>query len=168
MYDFISDHGTAEENELTDILNRLANENEFCAYYQYTTKIICEHYSGKIDDTSHLLEIRLFSGNTEIRAVRTVMGKPFIWRKIDDDKFKEALTNTGESFDERTYSEIQYLDIDSTKSNGKNYCFTGGGSYTLPIENAERIEVKHYGVYDENGLFMLVDFRIVRILAKGE
>lgn len=167
MYDFIAEHGTAAENEISECLNSLTDGGDCCAYCQYTTGIFCDKYGGKINDTEHLLEIRLFDLTSEIRAVRSVIGKPFIWRKIDDDKFKESLKGTGESFEERTYSEKQYLDIDLTKSSGKNYRFIGGGSYTLPIENAEKIEITHYGVYDENGLFTLADFRIVRILAKG-
>ena len=100
--------------------------------------------------------------------MRSGIGKPFIWRAISDEKFKERLSSADESFEERTYSEKQYLDIDTTKSSGKNYRFIGGGSYTLYVENAERIELLHYGDYDENGIFTLLDFRIVRILAKGE
>lgn len=168
MYDFIAEHGTANENEISDRLNSLIDGGDFCAYCQYTTGITCEQYDGKIDNIAHLLEIRLFNLASEIRAVRSVIGDPFIWRKIDDEKFKEKLSGTEEDFCERTYSEIQYLDIDATKSNGRNYRFIGGGGYTLPIENAEKLEIMHYGIYDENGLFMLSDFRIVRILAKGE
>lgn len=168
MYDFISEHGTIPENELSDHLYSKTGGGNFTAYCQYTTGIICEPYNGTIDNTAHLLEIRLFDLTKEIRAVRTGIGKDFIWRIIDDEKFKAELLSGEESFDERTYTEVQFLDIDSTKTNGKNYCFIGGGSYTLPIENAEKIEIRSYGVYDENGIFGLVDFRIVRILAKGE
>lgn len=167
MYDFIAEHGTAAENEISERLSSLIDGGDYFAYCQYTTEISCDKYDGKINDTEHLLEIRLFDLTSEIRAVRSSIGKPFIWRKIDDDKFKEALTASGKSFEDMTYSEKQYLDI--AKSSGKNYRFIGGGSYTLPIENAEKIEITHYGFYDdENGLFTLADFRIVRILAKGE
>lgn len=165
MYDFICGHGTIDENELTALLNSMA-ESDHIAYRQYAKGIFCEPYNGKIDDIVHLLEIRLFNLTGEIRAVRSAIGKPFIWRKIDDEKFKGNLKD--ESFDERTVTEKQYLDIDSVRSSGKEYRFIGGGSYTLPIENAERIEVRSYGVYDVNGIFNPVDFRIVRILAKGE
>lgn len=168
MYDFIVRNGNANENDILEILNSLLAGREVCAYYQYTTGISCEEYKGEIEDIAHLLEVRLFNPKSEIRAVRTGVGKSFIWREIDDKKFKETLNLAGESFEERTYREMQYLDIDTTKSSGKDYCFIGGGNYTLPIENAEKIELLHYGNYDENGLFMLLDFRIVRILAKGE
>ena len=91
---------------------------------------------------------------------------PFTWRIIDDSRFREALSGD-ETFEDRTYTEQQYLDIDSTKSFGRNYTATGGGHYTLPVENAEKLEIRNC-VYDDNGILKIVDFRIVRILAKGE
>lgn len=169
MHDFISEHGKVFEAELAELLVSKAGSGEFFAYCQYTTAITCEKFNGAIDNAAALLEIRLFNAVCEIRAVRSVIGKPFIWRIIDDEKFKAALAEKGmETFDERIYTEKQYLDIDSTKTNGRNYQAIGGGKYTLPIENAEKIEIRNYGVYDDNGIFGLVDFRIVRILAKGE
>lgn len=165
MYDFICEYGTVDENELTALLNSMA-DSDHIAYRQYAAGIFCEPYNGEIDDVAHLLEIRLFNLTGEIRAVRSLIGKPFIWRKIDDEKFRGDLKD--DSFDERTVTEKHYLDIDSVRSSGKEYRFIGGGSYTLPIENAERIEVRSYCVYDDNGIFNPVDFRIVRILAKGE
>jgi len=36
------------------------------------------------------------------------------------------------------------------------------------VENAEKLEIRNYCVYDDNGILKIVDFRIVRILAKGE
>lgn len=168
MYDFIAGYGTVNESDIPELFNSRLNGREVYAYCQYTTGISCTTYDGVIDDIAHLLEVRLFDLTSEIRAVRYGVGKPFIWREIDDEKFKERLSSADESFEERTYSEKQYLDIDTTKSSGKNYRFIGGGSYTLPIENAEKIELMHYGNYDENGIFTLLDFRIVRILAEGE
>ena len=165
MYDFICEHGTVDEKELQNLLN-LMSENDHIAYRQYATGIFCEPYNGEIFDAANLLEIRLFNSSGEIRAVRSVIGKPFVWRKIDDEKFKGALQ--GESFDERTVTETHYLDIDSTKTSGTEYHFIGGGSYTLPIENAEKIKIRGYSIYDNNGIFKIVDFRIVRIMAKGE
>lgn len=168
MYDFIAEKGTASESDIPELFRSLLNGRDFFVYCQYTTGIACKKYDGAIDDIAHLLEARLFNDSSEIRAVRSGIGKPFIWREIDDGKFKEKLDSSNENFGDRTYSEKQYLDIDATKSNGKSYRFIGGGSYTLPVENAERIELLHYGDYDENGIFTLRDFRIVRILKKGE
>lgn len=166
MYDFISEHGTVSEAELSELLNSKAGGGELFAYCQYTTAITCERYGGTVGDVSHLLELRLFDSERELRAVRSVIGKPFIWRIIDDGKFRAELN--GETFEERTFTEQHYLDIDSTGTDGRRYFSIGGGEYTLPIENAEKLEIRNYGVYDENGIFGLVDFRIIRILAKGE
>ncbi len=168
MYDFIAGYGTADESDIPELFRSLLNGREVFAYCQYTTGIVCEEYDGAIDDIAHLLEVRLFDPSSEIKAVRSGIGKPFVWREINDGKFEEKLKSSDEKFEDRTYSEKQYLDIDATRSSGKNYRFIGGGSYTLPVENAERIELLHYGDYDENGIFTLLDFRIVRILTKGE
>lgn len=40
------------------------------SYRQYTTGIFCDEFSGTVDDAVHLLEIRLFNENAEIRASR--------------------------------------------------------------------------------------------------
>lgn len=166
MYDFISEYGKVSEVGLADLLASKTNGREFFVYCQYTTAITCEKNNGAISDTAHLLELRLFDSERELKAVRSVIGKTFIWRIIDDEKFRAELK--GETFEERTFTERHYLDIDSTKTDGRRYFSIGGGEYTLPIENAEKLEIRNYGVYDENGIFGLVDFRIVRILAKGE
>ena len=165
MYDFICEHGRTDESGLEALLNSKA-AGDMISYRQYTTGIICEPYNGNTGDVSHLLEIRLFNRDMELRASRPEIGMPFIWRIIDDNKFKDTLN--GETFEERTYTEQQYLDIDSTKTNGRTYTATGGGSYILPIDNAEKLEIRSYCIYDDNGILKIVDFRIVRILAKGE
>ena len=146
MYDFICENGRVEESGLDAFLNSKA-QSGMISYRQYTTGIFCDGFSGTVDDAAHLLEIRLFNENAEIRASRPEIGMPFTWRIID---------------------EQQYLDIDSTKSFGRNYTATGGGHYTLPVENAEKLEIRNYCVYDDNGILKIVDLRIVRILAKGE
>lgn len=158
MYDFICENGRVEDSGLDAFLNSKA-QSGMISYRQYTTGIFCDEFSGTVDDAVHLLEIRLFNENAEIRASRPEIGIPFTWRIIDDSKFREALSGD-ETFEDRTYTEQQYLDIDSTKSSG--------GHYTLPVENAEKLEIRNYCVYDDNGILKIVDFRIVRILAKGE
>ena len=163
MYDFICENGRVEESGLDAFLNSKA-QSGMISYRQYTTRIFCDEFSGTVDDAVHLLEIRLFNENAEIRASRPEIGMPFTWRI---SRFREALSGD-ETFEDRTYTEQQYLDIDSTKSFGRNYTATGGGRYTLPVENAEKLEIRNYCIYDDNGILKIVDFRIVRILAKGE
>lgn len=166
MYDFICENGRVEDSGLEALLNSKA-QSGMISYRQYTTGIFCDGFSSTVDDAAHLLEIRLFNENAEIRASRPEIGMPFTWRIIDDSRFREALSGD-ETFEDRTYTEQQYLDIDSTKSFGRNYTATGGGHYTLPVENAEKLEIRNYCIYDDNGILKIVDFRIVRILAKGE
>ena len=158
MYDFICENGRVEDSGLEALLNSKA-QSGMISYRQYTTRIFCDEFSGTVDDAVHLLEIRLFNENAEIRASRPEIGMPFTWRIIDDSRFREALSGD-ETFED--------LDIDSTKSFGRNYTATGGGHYTLPVENAEKLEIRNYCVYDDNGILKIVDLRIVRILAKGE
>ena len=157
MYDFICENGRVGESGLEALLNSKAQSGG----------IFCDGFSGTVDDAARLLEIRLFNKNAEIRAFRPELGMLFTWRIIDDSRFREALSGD-ETFEDRTYTEQQYLDIDSTKSYGRNYIATGGGHYTLPVENAEKLEIRNYCIYDDNGILKIVDFRIVRILAKGE
>ncbi|MBR1556021.1 MAG: hypothetical protein IJ644_11615, partial [Oscillospiraceae bacterium] len=64
--------------------------------------------------------------------------------------------------------EDQYLDIDTEKSSGTSYIATGGGAYTLPVEDAEKIRIRNYISYDEQGIAQITDFRIVQYLRKGE
>lgn len=166
MYDFICENGRVGESGLEALLNSKA-QSGMISYRQYTNGIFCDEFSGNVGDAAHLLEIRLFNENAEIRAFRPELGIPFTWRIIDDSRFRKALSGD-ETFEDRTYTEQQYLDIDSTKSSGRNYTATGGGRYTLPVENAEKLEIRNYCIYDDNGILKIVDFRIVRILAKGE
>lgn len=166
MYDFICENGRVEDSGLEALLNSKA-QSGMISYRQYTTGIFCDGFSGTVDDAAQLLEIRLFNENAEISASRPEIGMPFTWRIIDDSKFREALSGD-ETFEDRTYTEQQYLDIDSTKSYGRNYIATGGGHYTLPVENAEKLEIRNYCIYDDNSILKIVDLRIVRILAKGE
>ena len=44
---------------------------------------------------------------------------------------------------------------------------TGGGSYTLPVENAEKIRIRNYLEYVENGIVTIPDFRIIGFIQKG-
>lgn len=116
-------------------------------------------------DTGHfgnLLELRAYTTQAEIHAVRDALGREFTWRRVFDQG-----TDASDLVYDAHFDECQYLDIDSTKTRGRNYVTTGGGAYTLPIERAERVLVRNYLTYnEEDGMAHVVDFRIVGL--KGE
>ena len=107
-----------------------------------------------------LLDVRAYDENSEFRAVRDSIDNACMlsWRTVSDEDFEDPL------------DDVQYLDIDAKQSNVDKgeYCTTGGGKYSLPLANAERVKVRNYISYDEDGLARLVDFRIVGLLRGGE
>lgn len=167
--DFIKEKGSANNSSLLEIAKANIKENSI-ALALYTDKIICDNFNG-IEDIEHLLELRIFNDNVEFKAIRGSMEKDFIWRIIDDNDFKEKIEELEDSyirdFNKLTLNETHYLDIDSLKSNGNTYFATGGGKYNLPVVNAEKIEIRNYISYDEQGLACIEDFRIVKFITKG-
>lgn len=169
MSDYISEYGRVSENDALSAVKKYFGE-DCTVYAMYSDKFYC---GSELDiDISHLTELRIFNDDSEFKLSRYNIGGDFKWRYISDTAFKKKLENENDEFlqkfDNRIFDEIQYLDIDSTKSNEKNYTTTGGGKYTLPIENAERIIIRSYLDYDEHGILSINDFRIVKILRKGE
>lgn len=165
MKDFISDFGTVSESDVMTIA-----EKYFCTdcnvYAVHTNQFYC---GAELDiDTRHLIELRIFMDSYELKISRLDIGSDFSWRCINDDEFKKVLSNEPDAFlslfVNRTFDEEHYLDIDSTKSNGFSYSTTGGGKYTLPIE---KIKIRNYLEYDENGIVIISDFRIVGFVQKG-
>ena len=110
-----------------------------------------------IEDISHLLEVRIFTEEKELRIMRPTIADTFTYRLIDD---------TAGIYDH--IDEDQYLDINTDKSSGMSYVATGGGAYILPIEKAEKIRIRNYISYDKQGIAQITDFRIVKYLRKGE
>lgn len=151
-----------------DIVDKISQYNG-TIYALYTDKLTC---GDMITDTENLMEIRIFSSKSEAKFSRTSVSKDFKFRVIDDDCIRESLKNENDDFlkdfKNRVIEDIQYLDIDKTKSNGRIYQATGGGKYTLPFENAEKIKIYNYIDYDENGIAGIKDFRIVEIIRKED
>ncbi len=168
MKDFISRHGITSEAKILAL-----TEQYYCdactVYAVHTNRFYCG--SELNIDVKHLMELRIFTSNTELKISRLNVGEDFRWRYIDDAAFEQALQAEPDEFlrkfANRTYDEEHYLDIDSSKSKGLCYVTTGGGPYTLPIENAEKIKIRNYLEYDENGIVTISDFRIVGFLQKG-
>lgn len=168
MKDFICDYGTTTESDLLSVAKKYYHEG--CSVYAvYTDRFYC---GTELDiDTKHLLELRIFTAADELRISRLNIGNNFGWRYIDDTAFERSLSGeTDDSlcrFSDRIYDEEHYLDIDATKSEGFCYTTTGGGRYTLPVENAEKVRIRNYLEYDENGIVIISDFRIVGFIQKG-
>ncbi len=168
MKDFISKYGTTTESDLLTVA-----ETYLCdgcnVYAVHTDRFYCG--SELNIDVKHLVELRIFTSNAEFKISRLNIGENFRWRYIDDSAFEQVLSEETDDFlckfSNRTYDEEHYLDINSTKSNGTCYTTTGGGEYTLPIENAEKIKIRNYLEYNENGIVMISDFRIIGFVQKG-
>lgn len=159
--EFIKGCGSADESGLNALLEEYKTDDSllFCVY---TDRFCCAAYKP-IEDISHALEIRLFDENGEFKAVRGNIGGEFRWRYISDKDISESDKK------EYTYDEFQYLDIDDNKTSGTKYVSIGGGEYGMPATGYERVVIRHYGDYDEDGMFGLKDFRLVKFLkGKGE
>lgn len=156
MSTFIKANGKASEDILNTLLEKYKSDESllFCVY---TTRFCCTDYEP-IEDIAHVLEIRLFDKKSEFKAVRANIGGDFVWRYANDEGVEEDCI----------YNEIQYLDIDDNKTNGIDYVSIGGGHYIMPDTGFDRVVIRHYGEYDDDGMFGLKDFRIVKFLRKGD
>lgn len=151
---YITEKGSVSGDINTLISEKMAGGNMLL---MDTEKFECTPQK-EIADTSHLLEVRVFTEEKELRIMRPTIADTFTYRLIDD---------TAGDYDH--IDEDQYLDIDDDKkSSGMSYIATGGGAYTLPIENAEKVRIRNYISYDEQGIAQITDFRIVKYLRKGE
>lgn len=168
MKDYITEYGVVSEAEVLTLAEKYYS-NKCGVYAVHTDHFYCG--SELNIEVRHLIELRIFTTDSELKISRLNIGEDFRWRYIDDTAFEQALhSETDEflrQFKNRTYDEEQYLDIDSNKSNGLCYVTTGGGPYTLPIENAEKIKIRNYLEYDENGIVAIPDFRIIGFIQKG-
>ncbi|MBQ8121480.1 MAG: hypothetical protein IJ172_11985 [Ruminococcus sp.] len=153
MSDYIKEKGRANENELNALLERFKSDDAkmLCIY---SNRFACTAYQ-QITDTAHLVEVRMFDAKGEFKAVRGNICGDFAWRYL-----------SGQS--DYMYSEIQYLDIDEKKTTSSDYVSIGGGHYEMPDKDYDRVEIKHYGEYDDNGIVTMTDYCIVRLLKKGE
>ena len=168
MKDYISKYGVVSEAEVLTLAEKYYS-NKCGVYAVHTAHFYCG--SELNIEVRHLIELRIFTSDTELKISRLNIGEEFRWRYIDDTVFEQTLHSEADEFlrqlKNRTYDEEQYLDIDSNKSNGLCYVTTGGGPYTLPIENAEKIKIRNYLEYDENGIVAISDFRIIGFIQKG-
>lgn len=149
---YISENGAVEADRINELVNRSITNGSMVL--MYTHKFECVPQS-EITDTAHLLEARIFNKEKELKIMRPTIADEFTYRIIDD--------NAGE-YD--FIEERHYLDIDDKRTDGFNYTATGGGKYTLTVENAEKVLVRNYISYDEQGIAQITDFRLVEYLCK--
>lgn len=123
----------------------------------YTDRFRCLPQQ-EIEDTAHLLEARIFTETAELKIMRPCAEGDFFYRLIDDRNVSPELY----------LEETQYLDVDDKRSSGTQYTATGGGTYTLPVENARRLLIRNYISYDAEGIAQITDFRAVAYLTGGE
>ncbi len=152
--EYRTQHGSVAEADINALIaEKISGGNMLL---MDTEKFECSPQK-KIEDTSHLLDVRVFTPEKELRIMRPSIADEFTYRLIDD---------TAGTYD--YIDEDQYLDIDAKKSSGTAYVATGGGTYTLPVEHAEKIRIRNYISYDNQGIAQITDFRIVQYLTKGE
>ncbi len=166
MKEYISDYGMISEDQIIEMTKKYSG----IVYALHTDRFYCGNVAAIVP--SHLMELRIFNDDGEFKAIRFELGREFYWRYISDTDFRNKLKCERDSFladfKNRIFDEVQYLDIDKTISDGTSYVNTGGGHYSLPVEKAERILVRSYIDYDDNGILSIDDNRIVRIMKEGE
>ena len=110
----------------------------------------------EVCDTGEISDI------AELKIMRPTIADQFSYRLIDDSKLT----------DKNYIQEEQFLDIDKKvydKSPDKNtYPTTGGGSFSLPVENACKVVIRNYISFDDEGIARISDFRVVKFLKEGE
>ena len=139
----------------------------------FTDKIRCDKWpldedlqKEYTDDEPRLLEMRIFSEDTECKLFRGDIGRDFSFRKISETG------NEVNAEPEDFFDELQYLDIDTKnekmKLNGDTTTVfaTGGGRYDLPITGNSLdfavLKARHYiGRYPETGKAYICDWRCV-------
>lgn len=169
MKEFICEHGVSTVSDLQVLAEKYLHGG--CSVYAvYTNHFYCGTELNI--DAKHLLELRIFSDDEEFKISRLNIGSDFTWRYINDSEYQKKLENESDDFlsvfDNQIYDEEHYLDVDSTNSKGCCYITTGGGPYTLPVGNAEKVHIRNYLDYDEHGIVMISDFRIVGFIKKGD
>lgn len=148
---YITEFGSAEDVNAV-IEQKISGGNMIL---MFTDKFVCCPQQN-IEDTSHLLEARVFTESAEIKLMRPTIADQFSWRLIDDTKLSP----------DDFITEDQFLSISESK--GFEYTAIGGGKYTLPLQNAEKLRVHNYISYDEQGIAQITDFRAVKYIRKGE
>lgn len=108
-----------------------------------------------ITEPDKLLELVAFDESGEVRFRRFCVGEDFFVRELLTESAAED--DAGGYFD-----KTQFLDIDTKRSNGCVKFAIGGGKYHLPVPDAEKLVVRYYYRFDEDGMAYVYDKRLVR------
>lgn len=163
----LSDLRTVDETELKKILGRL-NDRTLFAIFTDRCDFVKEVTDG---DAGKLLELRAFNEESEFYAKRSLVGRDFVCRYINDGK-PDYNGNGEPENDETRYYEAHFLDIDETYTKDGvrdgdmfRYKSMTGGYYHLPIQKARKIVICNYITYD-NGEYLaqVTDYRYVKLL----
>lgn len=147
------------EYKLTEIVKKVKGHDNKAELENKTIFAIWTDHTDFLFDISDLqedklLELRVFDENSEYRRYRSTIDKPFYERKIND-----------QTDDTQYFDEEQYIDIDSTRSEGNVRYSTGGGKFHLPKDklNATKIVIRNYIEFDGDGIASVCDWRIVKL-----
>ncbi len=110
-----------------------------------------------------VVEIRMFNKKGEVKWFR-VSGQEIWCRSIEDNENLSDLDY---------WDEEQYLDIDIPRSEPKNHIAyaTGGGRYSLPLDNYEdaKIKIRNYLKYeDDTKQLYISDWRVLDFIEGGK
>ncbi|MDR1642386.1 MAG: hypothetical protein LBT59_22070 [Clostridiales bacterium] len=158
--------GTQTNEGFEGILSHFSDNSEklYVAFYTYKVAsgiVWDKKFFPELKDIPHLLELRAFNENVELRALRMGIYKDFKWRLADEK---------GLDSEADIYRETHYLDIDHTRApepcqDGVNtaYASTTGAVYTLPIRSGRwpaKIKIINYLAYDGCGNLQIKDYRL--------
>ena len=179
-YPWVAFSGSLVPEEAFSRAEAFAKEHLDSRYIAFHTDHFSAGRAGTLAEewTPELLEIRVFSDHAECYLARTCIGRDFQIRVADDEMLNEKLKSMesknaflGEPDHHRIITR-QVLDINTEDPAFKaklrdekgclRLCTTGGGHYSLPIEEDDRVAiVVHYLRYDEKtGVCSAEDMRL--------
>ena len=151
-YEWIIESGKVDENGLEAIIKKMD--------MQYADRIAFHSnqngVKSKVECAEHLLELRVFSEEQELRFIRHTLGADFTWRLAKGEFRDDSKT---------TYSLLETHLLDSNeqvKQIAANiYQSTSGGNYELPGNTRYgSVEIVDYFTYDDCGNLCYADYRV--------
>ncbi len=162
---WVKETGICSEEELSDAIGGFEFEFFTACCTDRIVTAAKDRLQAVLADRDRILELRLFGEKAELLFFRSMQGRPFSFRRADE----EGLCEIGSSpLGAECWFEIkQKLDIDlknpptgTAEFGGKLLRATGGGVYELPIGDEDALVLVKYASCDENGAMHEVDFRM--------